>query len=323
MLAFSVSERRPRRLIVRARAKVNLGLEVLGPRADGYHELLTLLSAVDLADRVTLEATAGPLELSCDTPGVPAGPDNLAWRAADLLRREAGVETGARIGIEKTIPVAAGLGGGSADAAAVLWGLSRLWGLPLDRPALQALGARLGMDVPFFLADGPALGSGRGECLAPVPVPPTVTLVVVNPGIPLATRDVYAALRPEDMSRGARVRALVAALPGGARAIASRLWNGLERPAAGLWPGLREVEQALLEAGALGVVMSGSGPTVVGIAASAAAGARIRKALQARPWRAWVTRTVAGPALSVVRTGPAGHRTRRRQSSMAWGVAKR
>ncbi len=125
MLGFSVLER-GRRLTVRARAKVNLGLEVLSRRADGYHELLTLLSVVDLADRVILETVDGDspggdgIEIQCESPGVASGPDNLAWRAADLLRREAGVAAAVRIRIVKAIPVAAGLGGGSADAAAVL-----------------------------------------------------------------------------------------------------------------------------------------------------------------------------------------------------------
>src|SRR5262249_45495926 len=156
MLGFSVLEH-GRRLTVRARAKVNLGLEVLSRRSDGYHELLTLLSAVDLADRVTLETTAADaIEVQCDSAGVPPGPDNLAWRAADLLRREAAVAGGVRIRIDKAIPVAAGLGGGSADAGAVLRGLGRLWRISLPRERWQALATALGMDVPFFLGDGPA-----------------------------------------------------------------------------------------------------------------------------------------------------------------------
>ncbi len=321
MLGFSVLER-GRRLTVRARAKVNLGLEVLGRRADGYHELLTLLSAVDLADRVTLE-TVRPgedIEVSCDTGGVPSGPENLAWRAAELARREAGVEAGIRIRIEKVIPVAAGLGGGSADAAAVLLGLGRLWGLTLAPERWHALATALGMDVPFFLGDGPALASGRGEDLAPIRGARPLALVVVNPGFPLATREVYGRLGTGDFGSGRAVRALVTALPAGPRAIAVRLVNGLERVVAELWPGLAELKEALVRAGALGAVMSGSGPTVIGLAPSPAAARRIRAALAGRPWRVWVTRTVAGPALSVTRERPAG----RAQGPMAsWGVAKR
>ncbi|HEV8672907.1 MAG TPA: 4-(cytidine 5'-diphospho)-2-C-methyl-D-erythritol kinase [Methylomirabilota bacterium] len=320
MLGFSVLGR-GRRLTVRARAKVNLGLEVLGRRPDGYHELLTFLAAVDVADRVTLERTASEgIELACDAPGVPAGPENLAWRAAELLRHEAGVRSGLRIRIAKAIPVAAGLGGGSADAAAVLMGASRLWRVALTPARVRALAAELGMDVPFFLGGGPALASGRGERLAAVALPRPVPLVVVNPGFPLATRDVYGRLGSGDFTSGAAVRALVDTLAGGARVVAARLVNGLERAVTERWPGLLEVKAALLGAGALGAVMSGSGPTVVGVAASSAAARRVRAALAARPWRVWVTRTVAGPALTVISDRPAGSAKR---SVASWGVAKR
>lgn len=322
MLAFSVLER-GRRLTVQARAKVNLGLEVLSRRADGYHELSTLLSAVDLADRVTLEIVAGgdgttAIALSCDAPGVPPGPDNLAWRAAEAMRREVGDAPPVRIHLAKAIPVAAGLGGGSADAAAVIAGLDRLWGVGLTGARRQALATGLGMDVPFFLGSGTALGTGRGEQLAPVPTLAPLPLVLVNPGFPLATRDVYGGLRPADFTDGGAVRALVAVLAGPPRTVAARLVNGLEAAAARLWQGLDAVKAALLGAGALGAVMSGSGPTVVGVAASLSAARRIAAALAPQPWRVWVTRTVPGPALTV--TGGEMGRGRRR---LAWGVAKR
>jgi 4-diphosphocytidyl-2-C-methyl-D-erythritol kinase len=322
MLAFSVLER-GRRLTVRARAKVNLGLEVLSRRADGYHALSTLLTAVDLADRVTIEITgrdrdAAPISLSCDTPGVPPGPDNLAWRAADAMRREAGDAPPVRIHLAKAIPVAAGLGGGSADAAAVVAGLDRLWGVRLTSARRQALATGLGMDVPFFLGSGAALGTGRGERLAPAPTLAPLPLVLVNPGFPLATRDVYGQLRAGDFTDGRAVRALAAALAEPPRAVAARLVNGLEAGAARLWPGLAAVKAALLDAGALGAVMSGSGPTVVGVAASHAAARRIAAALASHPWRVWVTRTAPGPALTVTGGGAV-----RGSRGLAWGVAKR
>lgn len=320
MLAFSVLDR-GRRVTVRARAKVNLGLEVLGRRADGYHELLTLLSAIHLADRVTLEAAAEGVEVDCDAPDVPSRHDNSAWRAADLLCRQVGIRGGVRIRIRKAIPVAAGLGGGSADAAAVLIGLDRMWGLSLSRARLHTLATELGMDVPFFLGDGPALGSGRGEELAPVPRIRPLALVLVNPAFPLPTREVYEAVRPGDLSAGREIRALVDALPGGAAAVAARLTNGLEAVVARRWPELASVKAALTRAGALGTVMSGSGPTVVGIARSPAAARAIRGGLAAYPWRTWVTRTVAGPALSIIDRGPTP--TRDTSRAGAWGVAKR
>jgi 4-diphosphocytidyl-2-C-methyl-D-erythritol kinase len=298
MLAFSVLDQ-GRRLTIRARAKVNLGLEVLGRRPDGYYELLSVLSAIDLADRVTLETTAGGLAFECRVPGVPATPENLAWRAADLVRREAGIAAGVRIRIAKAIPVAAGLGGGSADAAAVLAGLNRLWGVGFSAARLRELATTLGMDVPFFLGEGPALASGRGEQLEAVPAPRALPLVLVNPGFPLATREVYARVAPGHFGTGAGVRGLVAALDRDGAAVAAHLVNGLEAAAASLWPELETVKAALIRAGALGAVMSGSGPTVVGVAASRAAAEAIRDALDGRGWRVLTARTVVGPALSV------------------------
>ena len=319
MLASFVRDR-GRRVTVRARAKVNLGLEVLGRRPDGYHELLTLLSAIDLADRVTLEAATEGIEVVCDAPGVPSPHENLAWRAADIMRRQTGIRAGVRIRIQKAIPVAAGLGGGSADAAAVLAGLGPLWGISLPAAELHALATELGMDVPFFLGEGPALASGRGEELTPVSPPRPLALVLVNPGFPIATREVYAALGPEDFGSGGGVRALVDALGRGSAAVAARLTNGLETAVARCWPGLLTVKAALLAAGALGAVMSGSGPTVVGVARSSSAAAGIRDALGGRPWRTWVTRTVAGPALAVTAGASKATGTRR---TRVWGVAKR
>jgi 4-diphosphocytidyl-2-C-methyl-D-erythritol kinase len=223
-----------------------------------------------------------------------------------------------RIRIVKAIPVAAGLGGGSADAAAVLMGLGRLWRLFMPWGRWHALATALGTDVPFFLGDGPALGSGRGEALEALPRHRSLPLVLVNPGLALPTREVYGRLEPGDFTGGAAVRALMAGLKAGPATIAGRLVNGLEPAAARLWPGLAEVKAALLGAGALGAVMSGSGPTVIGVAPSSAAARRIQAGLARRPWRTWATRTVAGAALSL--TGEAAGGARRQT---AWGVAKR
>jgi 4-diphosphocytidyl-2-C-methyl-D-erythritol kinase len=295
---------------VRARAKVNLGLEVLGRRADGYHELRSLMWAIELADRVTLEARGTGIALECAAADVPRTSDNLAWRAAELVRRETGATAGLRIRIDKRIPVAAGLGGGSTDAAAVLAGLGCLQDRRLDARRRGSLAVALGMDVPFFLGRSPALAQGRGEELRPVAASGDLSLVLVNPGFPLATREVYARVEPGDYGDGRRVDALVTALRRGAAAIAATVTNGLERAAGRLWPGLGEVKAALLEAGCLAALMSGSGPTVVGIAPSRGAALRVRDRLSARPWRLWVTRTVTGPVLTIRDARAAGARAR-------------
>jgi 4-diphosphocytidyl-2-C-methyl-D-erythritol kinase len=297
VLAFSAPD--GRRVKVRARAKVNLGLEVLGRRADGYHELRSLMWAIELADRVTIERTHADIALACAAADVPGTPDNLAWKAAELVRQAARAPGGVRIGIEKRIPVAAGLGGGSADAAAVLAGVGRLPGWQLGARRLSALAVGIGMDVPFFLGQSPVLARGRGEELRRVSGGANLSLVLANPGFPLATRDVYARLEPADYGDGTRVDALAAALRRGVEAIAATVTNGLERAAGRLWPGLGEVKAALLEAGCLAALMSGSGPTVIGIAPSHRAALRIRDRLGARSWRLWVTRTVTGPVLTI------------------------
>jgi 4-diphosphocytidyl-2-C-methyl-D-erythritol kinase len=284
---------------VRARAKVNLGLEVLGRRADGYHELRSVMWAIELADRVTVAASGVSIALECVAPDVPRTPDNLAWRAAEVVRREMRSTAGFRIRIDKRIPVAAGLGGGSADAAAVLAASGYLQGKRLGVRRLGAMAVALGMDVPFFLGRSPALARGRGEELQPVKASGDLSLVLANPGFPLATRAVYAELDPRDYGDGRRVDALVTALRRGSGAVADTVTNGLERAAARLWPGLTEVKATLLEAGCLAAVMSGSGPTVIGIAPSFRAALRIRDRLGARSWRLWVTRTVTGPVLTI------------------------
>jgi 4-diphosphocytidyl-2-C-methyl-D-erythritol kinase len=322
VLAFSAFS--SGRVEVRARAKVNLGLEVLGRRADGYHELRSVMWAIDLADRVTLEPGGGDIALECAAPDVPRTPDNLAWLAAELVRREMGAATGLRIRIEKRIPVAAGLGGGSTDAAAVLAGVGRAGPRRIGAGRLKGMAVALGMDVPFFLGRSPALAWGRGEEIRPVRATKDLSIVLANPGFPLSTREVYARLEPTDYGDGHQVEALVAALRRGVDAVAATVTNGLERAAARLWPGLAEVKAALLEAGCLAALMSGSGPTVLGIAPSHRAALRIRDRLSAKPWRLWVTRTVTGAALTIQGGGTGRGRVARGQrgAGATWGVAK-
>ncbi len=202
--------RRARRLTLTAACKVNLALEVLGKRPDGYHELATVMQTIDLADRLVVE-DADDLSMATTSPDVPADGGNLALRAAAALREAAKVDRGVRVRLVKRIPVAAGLGGGSSDAAAVLLALNRLWGLrwPIDR--LADVAVTLGMDVPFFLRGGVALGTGRGEKLARLEAG-ALALVLVNPGEALSTAAVYGRVTPAMYSDGGRARAMVDAL---------------------------------------------------------------------------------------------------------------
>jgi 4-diphosphocytidyl-2-C-methyl-D-erythritol kinase len=293
---LSTASRKIRRLTVTAAAKVNLSLEVLGKRADGYHELATVMQAVDLADRLVLEDADG-LTLTTTSPDVPTDGGNLALRAAAALREAARADRGARIHLDKRIPVAAGLGGGSSDAAAVLLGLNRLWKLRWPMARLAEVAVTLGMDVPFFLRGGAALGTGRGEQVSPVTGMP-LALVLVNPGTALSTAAVYGRVTPAMYSTGGHARAMADALRSRRTGrVAATLYNGLETAARAVSPDLERMRAALLAAGALGAIMSGSGPTVFGVARSFEQARQIRARLVRPPWACWAVRSVSGPAV--------------------------
>ncbi|HEY7253378.1 MAG TPA: 4-(cytidine 5'-diphospho)-2-C-methyl-D-erythritol kinase [Methylomirabilota bacterium] len=283
--------------MLRASAKVNLALEVLGKRADGYHEIATVLQAVDLFDRIVVE-TADTLSLHTDDPDLPTDEGNLVMRAARLLQKAAGIETGARIRLQKRIPVAAGLGGGSSDAAATLSGLSRLWKLRWPTARLQELAVELGMDVPFFLGAGRAVARGRGEQLAPLPRGGGYALVLVNPRVPLSTREVYGRVptgwRAEPVGTDRVIEALRTR---NVSRVAAALTNNLEGLVEPMLPVIGRMKVALLAAGALGAIMSGSGPTVFGMARSLDHARQIRSRVSRAGWACWAVRTNSGPAI--------------------------
>lgn len=287
-----------RRLELSAAAKVNLALEVLRRRSDGYHEIATVMQTVDLSDRLILEDADG-LEVRTSAPGVPTDERNLAYRAAVALRDAAGVERGARITLDKRIPVGAGLGGGSTDAAAALVGLNRLWGLRWPAAGLEELAVGLGMDVPFFLRGGAALATGRGERLAPLGGA-ALGLVLVNPRFAVSTADMYGRVTPAMYSDGARAREAAAALETRrAGRVAVNLYNGLEVAARAAYPQIGQMQAALVAAGALGAAMSGSGPTVFGVARSWEQARQIRGRVARGSWECWAVRTLRGPAIRI------------------------
>jgi 4-diphosphocytidyl-2-C-methyl-D-erythritol kinase len=301
MLSCDVLSKRSgtaRRLVLNAAAKINLTLEVLGRRTDGYHEIVTVMQTVDLSDRLVVE-DADVLELRTTASDVPTDGTNLALRAAAALRDGAGLSRGARITLEKRIPVAAGLGGGSADAAAVLVGLNRLWGLHLSSARLAEIAVTLGMDVPFFLHGGAALGTGRGERLEPLATC-ALALVLVNPRVAASTAEIYGGVKPEMYSDGGRSRGMAAALRSRqASRIAATLGNALERVAAPRYREVEQMESALLAAGALGAAMSGSGLTVFGVARSYDHARQIRDRIGRARWACWAVRALRGPAIRI------------------------
>lgn len=296
--ALSKGSGSARRLVLKTAAKVNLTLEVLGKRTDGYHEIATVMQAVDLSDRITLD-DADDLELRSSFPDVPTDSRNSALRAAAALREAAAFRGGVRITLDKRIPVAAGLGGGSSDAAGVLVGLNRLWRLrwPLER--LDELAATLGSDVPFFLRGGAAVATGRGEKVEPLRAR-SLALVLVNPKFPASTAEMYGRLTPAMYSDGGATKALVGSLGRSAARVAASLYNGMEAAAAGVFPQIAQMRAALLAAGALGALMSGSGPTVFGVARSYEQARQIRARVARGSWECWAVRTLTGPAVRLV-----------------------
>ncbi|MDD5557536.1 MAG: 4-(cytidine 5'-diphospho)-2-C-methyl-D-erythritol kinase [bacterium] len=251
-------------------AKINLHLEIVGRRLDGYHEVRTVMQAIDLRDELRLDEAGGGIDLRCDPPTVPADPGNLCWKAAEAMRRRAGGDRGVRILLMKSVPVAAGLGGGSSDAAGVLRGLNILWGKGLSNAALEDIGAGIGSDVPFFIGAGTALCTGRGEMVRRIEGAPSLPYVLVTPPVRVSTADVYASL---DSSPGFApvgeddlLRAIAAGDPG---RIGECLFNRLETAGGAHMPLVAEIKSLLLDAGGVGASMSGSGPSVFCLAPGA------------------------------------------------------
>jgi 4-diphosphocytidyl-2-C-methyl-D-erythritol kinase len=252
-------ERRGTSVVVWAPAKVNLFLEVLARRPDSYHEIATLMVAVSLYD--TLECTLAPdenLELTCDNEELSVGPDNLILRAAELLRLHSGMKRGARLRLSKRIPMAAGLAGGSTDAAAALAGLNLLWDLGQTASQLANLGGQVGSDVPFFFHTPAAWCTGRGEKVRPVGLSSPLWLVLVCPAVGLSTAEVYGKGQvPGVPVDGAGIREALAA--GDSQKLGSLLHNRLQETADRLRPELVLVRERLRRTGPAGCLMSGSG----------------------------------------------------------------
>lgn len=263
-----------------APAKVNLILRVLRKRQDGYHDISTLMQPVAIYDEITVRVDEGSgITLSCSNPAVPADNTNLAWRAAELFLNHTGITCRAGIDIKKNIPAGAGLGGGSSDAASVLRGLNTLLDAGLGADDLMRIGASIGSDVPFFILGAPAIATGRGEVLEAVPLP-RYWYVLVNPGFEVSTAWVYKNL---DLTKARQdyILSYSGEVFENPDKLVTIMVNDLEAAAFGLHPGIRSIKDAVLSAGAVGALMSGSGPTVFGLfrgAAQAQAAAETLKA---------------------------------------------
>lgn len=289
---------RGRALTVPSFAKVNLGLEVLGTRRDGYHELRTLFQTIDLHDDIGLRARPAGITLECDHPAVPRDETNLAWRAAEALRRHARIDRGVAIRIEKRIPVAGGLGGGSSNAAAVLMALNRLWRVGLGPDDLHRLARRLGADVPFFLVGGTALGLGRGDEVYPLRKQLRAWVVLVDPGRPVSTAAVFsrvdAGLTPRENSY--TIFRFVSRDLEGAEAF-PLLSNDLEQAALEEAPDLARtvgrIRGSLVREGALLASLSGSGSSFFGVFDDPQRARRAHAALSSQGFAVYRCRTLS------------------------------
>ncbi len=292
------------RLSLQAPAKVNLYLEILGSRPDGYHNLRSVLMPVSLFDDLVIESTDGDLDVCVHDGGLGLAvaqridsDDNLVLRAARRLRDVTGCTRGARIALTKRIPVGGGLGGGSADAAATLTGLNRLWGTGLNETDLIELGAGIGCDVPALICGGAVLMEERGERVhrlrTPGPESAGWWLVLVNPGFSVSTADVYSRCTTPLTSANVQIKSMVSSVAEGDRDTAARsLFNGLEAVVFRKYPVLEMIAEGLKQCGALGALLSGSGASVFGLALSEAHALAIQRdiadVLGFEPWTAAV-----------------------------------
>lgn len=248
-------------------AKINLGLDVLRRRSDGYHDLRMIMQTVYLYDQIEIaEKEASGITLTTNVGYLPVNEDNLVYKAAKLLMEEFGIEQGVRIHLKKYIPVAAGLAGGSSDAAAVLIGINRMFRLGLSKEDLKKRSVKIGADVPYCIMRGTALAEGIGDVLTPLPAAPDMHVVLAKPPIHVSTGFVYTNLKADQLAYHPDIDAQVDAIRAGdGYAMAKLMGNVLETVTIPAYPVIEEIKEEMKRAGALGAMMSGSGPTVFGL----------------------------------------------------------
>lgn len=270
-----------KQLRLNAYAKINLTLDVLGDRPDGYHDIETVLHTVELHDSLILREDGNGIVLRCTGPEVPPEQQNIVHRAAHLLRETFQISRGIEIELTKRIPVAAGLGGGSSDAAVTLLGLAQMWKLRVDDRQLMELGSKIGSDVPFFLVGGAALAMGRGERVRMVRPLPTTWVVIARPPLQITSEWAYKALDHEAVRKRPNTPALVRALEGeDARGVGHLLCNVFEDAVIAHHPAVGAIRDRMASHRPLGVSLSGTGPACFAMAANEAAAEEIAASLR-------------------------------------------
>ncbi|MBI4551880.1 MAG: 4-(cytidine 5'-diphospho)-2-C-methyl-D-erythritol kinase [Candidatus Latescibacteria bacterium] len=283
-------------MTIHSYAKINLGLRVLRKRPDGYHDIETVMQTVDLTDTLTVSPQASGTTVTCDDPAVPTDERNLAYRAAELIRSRVGTESGVRVDIQKRIPVAAGLAGGSGNGAVTLIALDRLWDAGLSFDDLLAMADRLGSDVPFCLRGGMAIGRGRGEVVEFLDTACPFAFVLVTPPCAVSTAWAYQQVKIELTNFSSIVNLIISSLhEGDLDRLVVHLRNDLESPVLAHLPVVGRVKQTLIDCGAAGAAMSGSGPTVFGVVPDRLAASRVADRVRQveTTWRVWVAMPVS------------------------------
>ena len=270
---------------LKALAKINLGLDVLRRREDGYHEVKMIIQTIGLHDDLEIRKTKTPgIQVKTNLYYLPTNENNLVYKAAKLLMDEFQIQDGVSIQLKKRIPVAAGMAGGSSDGAAVLWGINQMYGLGLSMQALMERGVRLGADVPYCIQRGTALAEGIGEKLSVLPPMPKCTILIAKPGISVSTKFVYENLHANDLKpeQHPDVDSMIEAMrQKDLGLLCSRMGNVLETVTIPAYPVINEIKRTMMDNGAIGSMMSGSGPTVFGIFDSPVAAKQAMKAVRA------------------------------------------
>lgn len=250
----------------RAAAKINLAIDVLRKRPDGYHDVSMIMQSVALYDTITVRAVKGDIRVTSNTDKIPADKGNIVYKAAEYLKIKYNVKEGVLINIEKTIPIAAGLAGGSADAAMTLKLLNKAWNLRLSKSEILEAGKKLGSDVPFCIQGGAALAEGLGEKLTHLEGIPECLILLAKPSVGISTKEVYEGLKLEHIGKRPNIREIIRCMEErNLEGIAANMCNVLETVTIKKCPQIVELKEKLVEYGALGSMMSGSGPTVFGI----------------------------------------------------------
>lgn len=255
------------KLELKAYGKINLGLDVIRKRADGYHDLDMIMQMVDVYDDVILTKKEGnDIVVKTDTLVLPNGRENLAYMAAKTLMDAFGIKQGLEIRINKRIPIAGGMAGGSSDCATTLMGVNQMFDLGLGKEELMKTGVKLGADVPYCILGGTAIARGIGEVLTPLPSPPQCHVVIAKPPVSVSTAFVYGQIRPEEITKRPDIEGMAAAIKEqDLYQMADLLYNVMEEVTVPRYPIIQEMKDIMLEEGALNSIMSGSGPTVFGL----------------------------------------------------------